>query len=224
LSNGALQRWEYRETDLAPAPLPTVDSAIVPTAPPGMTEEQVLLRVASALAEAEQRWNLAAEQQEAHRREQVEATLQAFSAERDRYYREAETEVVQLALAIARKIVDREALIDPALLQALVRIGLERIEAGSAVTIRIATEDTDKWKHSSLLADTPHQIALLVDPALSPGDCTVETDLGTAEFGLDAQFKRIEESMSDLLRLRPGPEAATGRRDAKLPHSSLGAA
>jgi hypothetical protein len=41
----------------------------------------------------------------------------------------------------------------------------------------------------------------------------VETDLGTASLGFEAQLKEVEQGMLDLLALRPelSPERAAGR-------------
>ena len=41
------------------------------------------------------------------------------------------------------------------------------------------------------------------DPQLSDQDCLLETELGTANFGLDTQLKEVEQGFFDLLALRP---------------------
>ena len=41
------------------------------------------------------------------------------------------------------------------------------------------------------------------DAQLSDQDCVLETELGTANFGLDAQLKEVEQGFFDLLALRP---------------------
>ena len=74
-------------------------------------------------------------------REEGDEALKEFEDERAEYFRRVEGEVVQLALAIARKILQREAELDPTLLTALVRIALERMQCGSVVRIRVAAED-----------------------------------------------------------------------------------
>ena len=68
-----------------------------------------------------------------HTREQVAAALSAFARERAAYYRRVEGEVVQLALAVARKILHREAQLDPQALAGIVRITLENLDAGTKV-------------------------------------------------------------------------------------------
>jgi flagellar assembly protein FliH len=41
------------------------------------------------------------------------------------------------------------------------------------------------------------------DPQLTDQDCLLETELGTANFGLDSQLKEVEQGFFDLLALRP---------------------
>ena len=44
---------------------------------------------------------------------------------------------MQLALAIARKILHREAQVDPLLLAGMVRVALEKIESHTKVSVRV---------------------------------------------------------------------------------------
>lgn len=217
MSSASLQRWEYRDTAAASAAAADAHvEARVPVAPPpppGFTEEQLAERIRCAVTEAEQRWAEAAREQEARRREQMQAALAAFAEERGRYFRQAESEVVHLAFAIARKILGREAMLDQELVAALVRIALDRMAAGPDVKLRVPSEELPRWQQKTSFTGTRYVCELMADPSLSPGDCVVETDLGTANFGLDAQFKEIEQGMLDLLNLRPSvptPEQTEG--------------
>jgi hypothetical protein len=46
-------------------------------------------------------------------------------------------------------------------------------------------------------------IAVIEDTHLGPDDCILETDLGSANFSIDAQMKEIEQGFFDLLAQRP---------------------
>jgi flagellar assembly protein FliH len=72
--------------------------------------------------------------------------ISGFEEERSHYYAQVEAEIVQLALAIAAKILHREAQVDPMLLAALVRIAVERMREGSSVTVRVVPERGVSWK------------------------------------------------------------------------------
>jgi flagellar assembly protein FliH len=44
---------------------------------------------------------------------------------------------------------------------------------------------------------------VIEDTHLGPDDCILETDLGSANFSIDAQMKEIEQGFFDLLAQRP---------------------
>jgi hypothetical protein len=53
---------------------------------------------------------------------------------------------VQLALSIARKVLHREAQVDPLLLMGIVRVALERIEGATGVTLAVHPEQVPEWR------------------------------------------------------------------------------
>ncbi len=134
---------------------------------------------------------------------QLQSALEGFAAQRSQYFRQAEAEVVHLALAVSRKILQREAKLDPDLLAALVRIALDKMGAGPVVRIRVAAGELAAWQAKAGFADTGFQVELVAEATLDLGECVVETDLGTAHLGFEAQLKEVEEGMLDLLALRP---------------------
>src|SRR5258708_34300449 len=60
-------------------------------------------------------------------------TLKIFEEERAQYYRRMEGETVELALAVARKVLHREAQVDRVVLAGVVRVALEKISGSSQV-------------------------------------------------------------------------------------------
>jgi flagellar assembly protein FliH len=78
----------------------------------------------------------AAEQQ---RTRQAAGLIESFTLERDRYLQTVEQEVVKLALAVAARILRREAQMDPLLLSGAVRVALGQLsalDAGAAARTR----------------------------------------------------------------------------------------
>ena len=205
---GSIASLEYRDMN-APPPLvlPEESHATDEVAPssPGYSEEQMLAQVELARAEAaacaEQCFLERGAREEAQRQTQVTATLQAFATERATYFQRVETEVVQLALSIARKILQREAELDPTLVSALVRIALDRLNAGPIVRVRLTPEELAQWPQ---MENAPYRCEMVPDKTLQVGDCIVETEMGEANFGLEAQLKEVEQGLFDLLARRPG--------------------
>jgi flagellar assembly protein FliH len=133
----------------------------------------------------------------------IAGAVEAFEAQRVEYFARVEAEVVKLALAIAAKILHREAQVDPMLVAALVRIAVEKMREGSRVTVRVSPGRSQQWRlYFASLSNAVH-VEISEDPELSDHDCLLETELGVANFGLDTQLKEVEQGFFDLLALRP---------------------
>jgi flagellar assembly protein FliH len=136
-------------------------------------------------------------------REQIARTLPEFATERQNYYHRIEGEVVQLALAIARKILHREAQLDPHALTGIVRVTLEKLDAGTNVSLHVHPKEAAEWRHYFSQVEGAPAPEVHDDPALAPGECRIETSLGSTEVGFESQLKEIETGLLDLLAERP---------------------
>ncbi|MGA9671436.1 MAG: FliH/SctL family protein [Terracidiphilus sp.] len=156
----------------------------------------------------------AAEHAELRLRQDYETKLQAaratvatavsgFEAQRADYFGRVESEVVQLALAIAAKILHRESQVDPMLVATLVRMAIDKMREGSKVTVRVGSRRFAQWKTFFAGQSNAARVEVVQDSALSEHDCVLETELGSANFGLDTQLKEVEQGFFDLLALKP---------------------
>ena len=106
-----------------------------------LTERSLAERLAVArgagFAEAETKFRQQFEQQSARETNKISGALENFDREQRNYFARVEAEVVQLALAIAGKILHREAQVDPMLVAAIVHLSLGQLKDGSAATIRV---------------------------------------------------------------------------------------
>ena len=131
-------------------------------------------------------------------------TIREFARERDTYFQRVEAEAVGLAIAIARKILHREAQVDPLLLAGVVRVGLDNVAAGTSVRLKVHPSQVQIWKDFFLRQhDLQSPPELVGDPALESGRCLLETELGSTDVTLEAQLKEIEKGFFDLLAQRP---------------------
>jgi flagellar assembly protein FliH len=172
-----------------------------------LSADQFAVRIererAEAAFQAEQKLRQEFEQKLIAARAPIAALVSGFEEERSHYYAQVESEIVQLALAIAAKILHREAQVDPMLLAALVRIAVERMREGSSVTVRVAPGRGDSWNRYFAGIQSMSHVEVTEDSQLGEHDCLLETELGTANFGLDTQLKEVEQGFFDLLALRP---------------------
>lgn len=212
LSNGlnSVEALEYRDCGLSADVMQTrvlEPEMIELTQAAGVPEEEVARRVRDAreetLLEAEDRLRLERERIRHEAEERVAHTVQGFESERTNYFRSIEHEVVQLALAITRKIIGRETDLDPTLLGGLVRIALDRMQSGPAVRVRVAIAEAEHWRRFAKNDGAGTRWELVEDEHLEPGDCIVETGLGTADFSFEAQLRDVEDSFARLLAHRP---------------------
>jgi flagellar assembly protein FliH len=164
-------------------------------------EEQVATRVAEerrALTEASRR-ELTHEVQVARNR--VAQAVSDFRSQREHYFSSVEQEVVQLALAIARRILHRESQIDQRLLGALVQHELEQLESGTTVRLCVPPEETASWME--MAATMPRTVEVISDRAVSAGCVRMETKLGSTVVDFENELKEIERGFFDLLAHRP---------------------
>jgi flagellar assembly protein FliH len=142
--------------------------------------------------------------QAAEQRAAVSATLEAFKAERTNYFARIEPEVVQLSLAIARKILHREAHLDPLLLTGMVHVALEKLDRGAHIRLRAHPDDMRYWiDHFAERRDGHAAPELVGDAQLKRGECALETEMGNTVISLETQLKEIEQGFLDLLEHRP---------------------
>jgi flagellar assembly protein FliH len=165
--------------------------------------ERIKRERAEAVAQTEQRLRQEYEQKLLTARACIATAISGFEAQRTEYFARVEAEIVQLALAIAAKILHRESQVDPMIVAALVRMAVEKMREGSKVTVRVDPGRVAKWKAYFAGLPAVARVEVVEDTALTEHDCLLETELGTTNFGLDTQLKEVEQGFFDLLALRP---------------------
>jgi flagellar assembly protein FliH len=151
---------------------------------------------------------------EDERRKRQYAKLVAdFSAERDRYLHAVEQEVVKLALAVAARILRREAQMDPLLLLGAVRVALGQLAAGSEVRLRVPAGELELWNEAVALApNLSVRPTVLAGDGMRLGECVIESKAGGVDLGVRSQLGEIERGFFDrAVALEPaGGESAAG--------------
>ena len=153
---------------------------------------------------------------EKRRIEQAAALVENFNEERDRYLRAVEHEVVELALAIAARILRREAQMDPLLLTGAVRVALGQLAASTEVRLRVPPADLDLWTDAvAALPRLNAKATVAAGEGMRLGECVIETALGSVDLGIRAQLGEIERgffdragsAMPSVEETRPAPAA-----------------
>jgi flagellar assembly protein FliH len=171
------------------------------------SEAELAARIARERAEAAAQVEMKLRQELEQKLQSAQAAIaksaQEFAGQRNEYFTKVEAEVVQLALSIAAKILHREAQVDPMLVATLVRMAVERMREQSGVTVRVGPGRAATWaQHFAGKPNLAH-VQIVEDVQLGFNDCVLQTELGSANFGLEAQLKEVEQGFFDLLALRP---------------------
>jgi flagellar assembly protein FliH len=147
----------------------------------------------------------AAEQSVDEARQAVSLALKEFDQQRADYFRRVESEVVRLALAIARKVLRREAQLDPLLLAGVVRVALDQMQASTRVVLRTSTDAVETWRKFCAEHCREHQtVEVIGDSSLAGPGCVLQAEVGSTEISLEGQLQEIQSGFFDLLGERPG--------------------
>ena len=118
----------------------------------------------------------------------VEA-VQQFSAARAQLLEGAELELIQLVRSVARRVIERELLTDPSLVDGLVRAGLEALGNADRVSIRLGPFFADAVDDvREKLEQRGVECHVHVDPSLGRYGCLLETELGKVDESIEARL------------------------------------
>lgn len=138
---------------------------------------------------------------EEKRMRQAGQLAENFARERDRYLHTVEQEVVKLSLAVAARILRREAQMDPLLLTGAVRVALGQLAQSTEVVLRVPAAELELWVEAiALLPNLAVKPAVLAGEGMKTGDCVMETKIGTVDLGIRSQLGEIERGFFDRAR------------------------
>lgn len=106
-----------------------------------------------------------------------------------------EREVVELALAIAARVVRRAITMDRELVVAIARVALERIGDRQPVTVRLNPEDHAYTLTRSSEPWAGDGVTVVADPDVPRGGCRIESPFGSIDTGIDAQLGEIARGL-----------------------------
>jgi flagellar assembly protein FliH len=125
-------------------------------------------------------------------------SLDELSRYKGRLRKEAESDLVVLALAVAKRVLRRELSVDAEALQGVVSAALEKLQIRELSLIRVhPSHEAAIRRH---LSATPGAaIQIVADASLQVGDVLFETARGTVDASIDSQLREIESGFADVL-------------------------
>jgi flagellar biosynthesis/type III secretory pathway protein FliH len=111
----------------------------------------------------------------------------------DEYVKARETELIDLAFAIAHRII-ADLSPDEALMRAAQTAFAEH-RRGSLLTIRVAPNSAGALRAALVEHQASAQIEVEIDPGLAPGSCILVHDKGRSSIGIIDQFRALLRDM-----------------------------
>jgi flagellar assembly protein FliH len=113
-------------------------------------------------------------------------------------YRQVESEVVRLALEVAKKIVHREVSVDREIIQTLIKVALGHVAVKSPVTVHLHPADhnlvLERRTTSARAGENGQEIILLADNSIELGGCLIETECGDVDARIGEKFREVERA------------------------------
>jgi flagellar assembly protein FliH len=131
---------------------------------------------------------------------ELSRTIAGLAQMRTAIYKEAQGDLLRLSIAIARRILHRELLVSPDILQSIVTVVLEKLDRQEVHRVRVHPAMAARLDQD--LKNLSHQRPIRVesDPTLAPGACILETGRGNVDASIDSQLGEIERGLADRLK------------------------
>jgi flagellar assembly protein FliH len=192
----------------SPQPLFRGDAPRLPETP----QEDLQAKIATLEQRIEQARSAGRAEGEAQARQsghaELQAVLQKLAASiyeagelRARLRGQAESDLVRLAIAIARKVIGREVNTDPETIAGVVKASLERLRIQEVLRVRLHPD------HKAIVVDYlarlgASHVEVHGRPALGRGAVVFETTRGNLDASVETQLREIERGLTDRFRGR----------------------
>ena len=134
--------------------------------------------------------------------EEAMATLNQAVKERKTVIKDAEQEILRLALKVAEQIIRSEVSMHRDVCLNIVAEAIARVSDREQIIVRANREDAEYLKrYKDRLAgmlDGVKSFSILEDAGVEPGGCVIETNLGFIDAKISTKIKSIEEALKKL--------------------------
>lgn len=135
--------------------------------------------------------------------EETEQIRQSAAQEHDSILEGMETEIVELVLEIAHKAVAGELATNRDVILQLIKDALPNCSNKNGAVLKVSPLDYDYLNDNEeklfTVADGADRLEIKKDNTLKPGDCIIETPLGSVDAGVNTRLDKIEEAFREQL-------------------------
>lgn len=131
--------------------------------------------------------------------EALSAAIQGLRLASARLAEQARSDALEIAFVIARRILEAELKASPEPLFALVRSAVRRLGETRQIRVRLCPADAAVIEEALANEELPDlavvQTQVVSDASLSPGDCVVESALGSVDGRLDVRLGELKRAV-----------------------------
>lgn len=121
---------------------------------------------------------------------QLTQSLQDAVKARTEMIQRTERQMVELALTLARRVVQTEIDANPAQLLAMARTAIDRLGEDTRIMVRLNPVDYAAAGGENM-PQLGTAVTVVADPKVEHGGCRIESDLGTLDAGIHAQIAEL---------------------------------
>jgi flagellar assembly protein FliH len=123
----------------------------------------------------------------------LEAALVEVARFREELERRLRPQLIELSLAISRRVLHRLVERDPAVVADMAGAALERLNNATDVRVRVNPRDFEALHAGT--EPTRAVVGWVADPRVEPGGCLVESSFGEIDAGIEAQLAEISRAL-----------------------------
>lgn len=133
---------------------------------------------------------------------QMKEIISNAEHKRENIVKEAEEDIIELAILVAKKIVKDDLKIDKEVVVRNVKESLKKVSERDEITIKVNLVDLKLTEahREEFLKDVSgvKKIHIKDDPTIEPGGCKIETDFGSVDAGISTQIEEIKKSLQEI--------------------------
>jgi flagellar assembly protein FliH len=136
-------------------------------------------------------------------KELLKQAVEKLEVEKQNFLKKSEKQLIEMALAISKKIIRKEVSVDQEIIRKIAREALQRVvNSGSEkVVMRISPRDWESIMqiHQELLFPdkSGSEIKIEKDENIQPGGCIVETERGLVNASIEHQLEQIGKALME---------------------------
>lgn len=134
---------------------------------------------------------------------------------RKEFYIQNEAEIINLVLAISKKVIGRE-ISDGNYIESLIEGAMSQLNYATEIVLRVSEHDFDSATLAKpkilAMAERIENLEIKVDYALPQGSCIIDTDTGSIDSSIKTQLEGIEALFNNILMAKD-PEGEQGFAD-----------